>query len=113
MTTDDGERLKADGMAIAVAAVPTWAAQARWAIDILAATGADFTSEDLVDLVGLPRGRPGTNRNNAVGAAFSGAARRGVIHEVGRRNASRPALHARRLTVWRGSGPGHDEPDPW
>jgi hypothetical protein len=102
-------------MALAATAVPAWSILARLAIDQLAATGADFTSEDVVALVGLPRGKPGTNRNNAVGAAFSGAARRGVIREVGRTNASRPALHARRLTVWRGTFPGgcDDEPRPW
>jgi hypothetical protein len=111
----DGDQLKADGMAQAIRAVPTWAEQARVALTILARLGQDFTSEDLVDMVGLPRGKPETNRNNAVGAVFSGAARQGWIHEVGRRNARRPALHARRLTVWRGTnlGPPDDEPLPW
>lgn len=100
MTT--GEELKAKGMADAAAARVEWMWMAREAIDYLACTGREFTSDDLIRMVGLPRPGEGTNRNNAVGAAFSGAARRGVIERVGDRKAQRVNSHARRLTVWRG-----------
>jgi hypothetical protein len=90
------------GMALALLGSPTWSEAARVAIDHLAASGRRFTSDDLVALVGLPRPSE-PNRNNAVGAVLSGAARRGVIRRTGDHNATRPLSHARRLTVWEGT----------
>lgn len=98
-----GQELKTAGMAQAIEAVPTWAEQARAGIAHLAAQGKPFTSETLIDLVGAPRPGAGTNRNNAVGAAFSGAARRRVIQRVGYQQARTASSHARVLAVWVGT----------
>ena len=42
----------------------------------------------------------GPNRNNAVGAAFSGAARRGIITRIGYRPSTRVLAHGRVVAVW-------------
>jgi hypothetical protein len=97
-----GEQLKQDGMSLAAQAAADWLDDAWLALVELVRTGRDFTSEEVVERVGLPRGTPGTNRNNAVGALFAAAAREGIITRVGFRKAVRPDLHARLLTVWRG-----------
>jgi hypothetical protein len=98
-----GETLKREGMARALTAAEQWRARAWLAMDELAQDGEPFTSEDLVDLVGLPSRVEGANTNNAVGAIFAAAARRRLIERVGIRNAQRPALHAAALTVWKGT----------
>jgi hypothetical protein len=102
VTATRGDELKDEGMSLAAAAAAEWSAMARDCLEYLAARGTPFTSEDLVRLVGLPRGKVGSNRNNAVGAAISGAARRGLIVEVGRVNARRSPSHSARLTIWQG-----------
>lgn len=99
-----GEDLKAQGMAQALEAdaVAEWRELARESVEWLAAQGRPFTSDDLTALCGLPHPDAGSNRNNAVGAVFSGAARRGLIRRVGMRKAGRASSHARVLTVWEG-----------
>jgi len=99
----EGEQLKFEGMALASDAVPDWYDQAWTVLLGLAAKGDPFTSEDVVAVVGLPRGDVSTNKNNAVGALISSAARKHIIHKVGYRNSKRPALHAAALAVWVGS----------
>lgn len=106
--TTEGERLKLDGQTLAANAVPPWSTTARRILELLAETGEEFTSEDLTAIVGLPREAPGMNRNNAVGAVISGAARAGVIERVGYRLARRPNQHAANLAVWRGITSRHD-----
>jgi hypothetical protein len=96
----DGEALKDSGMELARNAVPDWSDVARAGIVALVATGAAFTSEDLVRLVGLPRPAEGTNRNNAVGAVFSAAAKARLIRRIGYAKCARPSSHARVLAVW-------------
>jgi hypothetical protein len=98
-----GDALKQEGMTRALDAAAQWRARAWLAMHELAADGEPFTSEDLVELVGLPRRVEGANTNNAVGAIFSAASRRRLIERVGIRNARRPALHAAALTVWKGT----------
>jgi hypothetical protein len=99
-----GEQLKLDGIARAVEAptVATWVDEAREVIDQYAALRVEFTSEDVTAIVGLPREGEGMNRNNAVGAVMSGAARAGTIRRVGYRKATRPNQHAAILAVWVG-----------
>lgn len=100
----EGERLRDEGQARAADAVADWSAAAREVIEALAERGRPFTSEDVVRLIGLPcPSEP--NRNNAVGAAMGAAARRRIIRRVDDRNATRPLLHARRLSVWEGVKP--------
>ena len=103
MSEPDGEQLKARGMALAEAAVESWSSEARDAIDYLARRGLPFTSEDVIRLIGLPRGKVGRDANNAVGAVMAGAAKRGVIVQVGHRNAKRASSHAARLALWEGA----------
>lgn len=92
-------------MALAAQAVDAWVAEAYAAIHYLASLRIDFTSEDVVAMVGLPRIDTGKDRNNAVGAVMSGAARRGVIVRTGQmRRAHRSTSHAALLTVWQGAG---------
>ena len=98
-----GDQLKMEGMAMAEEAVPKWSDLALQTIRDLANTGRPFTSEDVTERIGLPRGGVATNRNNAVGAAMSGAARRGIIRKTGYRNATRPELHSAVVAVWIGA----------
>lgn len=81
--------------------VHAWHDRALAALDALAAAGAPFTADDLVERVGLPD--TGTNRNNAVGALFAGASRRGVITRAGYRSSTRVSGHGRIVAVWVGA----------
>lgn len=96
---EEGQRLQEAGME---AALSSWAAMdwsdmaERW----LLARSQSFTADDLVDAIGLPRGLPGANQNNAVGALIQAWSRRGAIHATGTRTAKRPESHGRLLRVW-------------
>jgi hypothetical protein len=95
----EGEELALAGMARATQAEGRdWIERADNAIRALAASGAEFNSEDVRRLAGDPE------HPNAMGGRFSVAARRGLILCVGRRKAERPTLHAHELRVWRGAG---------
>jgi hypothetical protein len=62
---------------------------------------AQFTSEDVLERVGLPRPAGASNANNAVGAMMSGLARQGVIRKTAKRRPStRPSSHGREIAVW-------------
>jgi hypothetical protein len=100
----EGMLAKELGQAIAEDAgrVQVWRDDAMAGLWWLACRRDEFTADDLVRMVGLPD--TGTNKNNAVGAVFSGAARRGWIEPTGTYRKSRRVLsHARRITVWRGT----------
>lgn len=69
---------------MSVDAIP-WSSRAWAAIEDLAATGRAFSSDDLVDLVGLPDPDHEPNaRNGAVGAIFRQASTAGLIRPTGR-----------------------------
>lgn len=97
-----GEQLAADGMRQAREAerVETWVQAAGRILEQLAATGRPFTADDLIARVGLPD--VGTNRNNAVGAVVSCAARSGLIVRTGYRPSERTATRGRVVAVWQG-----------
>lgn len=62
-----------------------------------------FTSEDVVDMVGLPSGDKGQHRNNAVGAKMRGLHSRKVIRKTGRRvRTTRKTSHSTEITEWTG-----------
>ena len=62
---------------------------------------SEFTSEDVVDAVGLPSGDVRMNANNAVGAMMNGLARRGLIAKTGVRvQSKRPSSHGAELILW-------------
>jgi hypothetical protein len=100
---DAGERAKERGMDLASSSDRAWdwRRRAEVALYELAETGKPFTADDVVAVVGLPDLGPG--RNNAVGAMFSAAAKRGWIVRVGYRKATRVLSHGRVVAVWAGS----------
>lgn len=103
-TAVDGLTLKAEGQALALeGADDDWTAAARRAIKWLAAQGKPFTSEDVTARTGLPSGATGTNRNNAVGALMSSAAKAGLIAKTGERVPSqRASSHGAEIAQWVG-----------
>ena len=105
MSDDEGKAAKDEGMSRALDAAVEWREAAYAAINSLASTRRPFTSEDVVAAVGLPAGGVRTNRNNAVGAVMSAAAKRGWIVKTGRHvTAKRKQLHAAELIEWTGAG---------
>lgn len=100
-----GGVLKEYGMALALMpeTLEEWKEEFTKAATWLASGHETFTSEDVLDLVGLPSGTIKSNANNAVGAMMNGLARRGVIGKTGeRRPSQRPSSHGAELTVWAG-----------
>jgi hypothetical protein len=94
----DGETLKRTGMERADNAEPVeWKDAADAAIAQLAASGVEFTADDIRAICGPP------SRPNAVGSRFQAAARRGLIRMVGTRIATRPSLQSCLVRVWRGA----------
>jgi len=99
-----GKEMGKQGMERAWAGSPDeWRERAWDEVVKLAASGRDFTSEDVTAEIGLPRGAHGMNRNNAVGSLINQAARLSMIFKVGRRVPSRnPRSHGAMLEMWRG-----------
>lgn len=100
-----GLELKRTGMARALKPdlLAEWKQNFRDAVHVLAREGYPFTSEDVIERVGLPSGDVGTNANNAVGAMMNGLARKGVIRKTGERRLSkRPSSHGAEIAVWVG-----------
>lgn len=100
-----GKTLKEEGMAQAREAgdVQRWRVAFGEAVTMLARRGEPFTSEDVTEIVGLPR-ETKQNRNSAVGAMMNGYASRGIIRKTGRRVQSRhPQSHAREILEWMGT----------
>lgn len=90
--------LRDTGTAMADAAErPDWKHRADEAISTLAATGREFTAEDVRQLAGDPL------HPNAMGARFLTAARSGVIECVGFTTGTRVPSHARILRRYRGA----------
>jgi len=80
-----------------------------WRVEFVAAVvkllrynpDAQFTSEDVLQRVGLPRPAGTSNANNAVGAMMSGLAKRGIIRKTSKRRPStRTSSHGREIAVW-------------
>lgn len=99
MTITYGDFLRDTGMQLALDAKPDWSALAdEWFASL--PEGTEFTSEDLVNNVGLPTtAESGVNRNNAVGAKIRSLASQST--EVGSRKTVRISSHSRRVVVWR------------
>lgn len=75
-----------------------WSKAAEQAIRDLAASGDEFTAEDVRAIVGAPFGS-----HNAMGSRFGHAAKTGVIRRIGSRQSTRPEAAGRWLAVWRGA----------
>ena len=89
--------LRDTGMQLALDAKPDWSALAdEWFA--LLPEGTEFTSEDLVNAIGLPD-NSAPNSNNAVGAKIRALASKS--DEVGSRKTVRITSHSRRVVIWR------------
>ena len=91
-----GLSLKAKGQAQAIRGADDWHEMAlKW----LSGTFGDFSADDLIEDIGLPNA-VATNRNNAVGAAFTSARRLGLIRRVGWIQSRRAESHGRVIALW-------------
>jgi hypothetical protein len=89
-----GLAAKAAGQAQATAAHPDERAAVDAAIRQLAATGRPFSSNDARSLHGI--------KGPVVGAAFSAAAKAGLIRRVGYEASTSPETHAHPVAMWLG-----------
>ena len=98
--------------ALSSLAIVEWKARASTAIETLAQAGKPFTVDAVVEKAGLPNGEIGVNVNNAIGAMFLSAMKRGLIWTTGRRVATtRRSNHGRLVAEW--VGDPFDVADPW
>lgn len=93
-----GERLKKEGQEKVAENNEQWMDRAIEGIRALAIEQDSFTIEDLRN---SNMCRP-PNHANAWGAAFSSAAKQGLIRRVGYTRNSLPSAHARVVAVWKG-----------
>jgi hypothetical protein len=95
----EAERLKTLGQGLAIEGAERWHdAALRWISKHPA--GEVLSADDLVDAIGLPNVSD-TNRNNAVGACITAAAKSGLIERVGWKKSERKLGHGRVIAVWR------------
>ena len=99
MSLTYGDFLRDTGMQLALDAKPEWSALAdEWFANL--PEGTEFTSEDLVNAIGLPTtAEPTVNQNNAVGAKVRAFAIQS--EEIGSKKTVRITSHSRRVVVWR------------
>jgi hypothetical protein len=94
-----GEQLRDNGMAAVESATPDdWKDRADSVIRACAASGRDFTAEDVRTWAGDPP------RPNAIGARFMAALKSRIIERTGWVRAKRAEAHARAIPVYRGTG---------
>lgn len=97
-TPSAGEAAAAEAVARAVAAAPDgWTQDARMLLRMIAATDAEFTTDDLwARLTAPPEPR-------AMGGIIRWGAEQGLIVDTGRsRKSTRTECHARPVTIWAG-----------
>lgn len=101
------DALKAEGMFAALSsdAGSEWAERARvWVWNL--SLDVRFTSEDIVEAIGLPRGDVGSNQNNAVGGTMNAIARAGLARSTGEYvKSKRPSSHSAVIALWVRTGP--------
>ena len=95
-----GDELKAQGMALALNGASEWKDKAYIFIRSCP-EGMELTSENVTAACGLPTGKVGTNKNNAVGGVMSGAGRKGYLVFVRYEKPKRSVLHSSPVSVWR------------
>lgn len=94
----DGKSLRDAGVSSVTSHTPQW-----WrdscdrAIARLAASGVEFTADEVRAVVGDPPNHP-----NAMGARFLSAAKSRLIERVGYKKPTRPSRHANVVAIWRG-----------
>ena len=95
----DGTALKNEGMARALDASMPWPDMAMAWMNARN-RGDTFTSEDVTNAIGLPRGDVGKDTNNAVGAVMNAAARATLIRRIGYVSATRRNSHGAAIGLW-------------
>ena len=90
-------------MTEALQAKELWVVQAELAVKQLVNTRQQFTADDLVNLVGLPRGVEVVNGNNAIGALFRKLSNQNVIRPIGWAKSARADNHGRQVRIWAGA----------
>ena len=96
-TTAEGARLRDAGMDAATQAAGTDVTAIDLLIARAAATGAEFSANDLRPHI------PAGVRTAAIGARFAHARRRGVITATGYTTSTDPGTHAHPVRTWRGT----------
>ena len=91
------EGTEAAGSGIAGALASAWRVKAAQAMASLAASGEEFSADDLVAIAGEPP------VPNMLGAVFLAASRADQINAVGFTQAARPSARARVQRTWRGA----------
>jgi len=86
----------------ALEAKKEWTERATGALLALAESRRQFTSDDLIDIVGLPAGSTRTAANNAIGALFARYSRKKVIVSFGVKATDRSSSHGRAIRIWVG-----------
>ena len=93
-----GEVLADIGTRLALIEKSLWSADAEmWLIKLQ--RGTRFTSENLIEAIGLP-GEGTTNSNNAVGAKIREWSNDQAISRIGFQRATRLTSHARAIALW-------------
>ncbi len=93
-----GETLANEGSRLALITKSLWSFDADvWFGNL--ASGERFTSEDLIDAIGLPD-KSNPNSNNAVGAKIRTWSYGGTVERVGFEKTRRVSSHARMVTIW-------------
>lgn len=72
------------------------------AIEVLAASGREFTADEARRIAGDP---PETTHPNIAGALFNAAAKTGIIRMVGYGTSERPRGHGNTVRIWVGAAP--------
>ena len=103
---NEGRALKERGMQLALSPdrLAEWKREFKRTVVELASAGDPFTSEDVVERIGLPTGEIALHANNAVGAMMNAMARKKIIKKTGYHwQSRRPASHGAEITVWEGA----------
>jgi len=96
-----GETLKQAGLALVSDNNEEWIDRVMEMIRRFAQSGTEFASEDVRNYCGTWKDFPQPKSPNAWGAAFSVAAKQGLIKRVGYAKNTLPSAHARVVAVWR------------
>jgi hypothetical protein len=99
MNTFTGKQLRDIGAAqVSENTCEEWVQTCDGIIMAMAASGVDFTAEDVRGMAGDPPHHP-----NAMGARFLAASKRNIIVRIGFSNSKRRERHASMLAVYKGA----------
>jgi hypothetical protein len=97
-TLFDAEEARDEALARAAFGAGDWIGRARVAVERVAVTRFDFTSDEVWDLLGEDR----PDEPRALGSVMKAMARDGLIRQTGQyRKSGRVDCHARPVAVWR------------